>query len=100
MIGHSGAASTSRQVYLMSWGLAFHLALLDPLLSPAAIEALVAPTDRIEPIQQFEQLVGMPINQFETMWRARMLSLSGRELLSSQDEPTLPPAVMPEATEP
>ncbi len=100
LIGHSGAASTSRQVYLMSWGLAFHLALLDPLLSPAAIEALVAPTDRIEPIQQFEQLVGMPINQFETMWRARMLSLSGRELLSSQNQPALPPAVMPEATEP
>ena len=84
----------------MSWGLAFHLALLDPLLSPAAIEALVAPTDRIEPVRQFEQLVGMPINQFETMWRARMLSLSGREPLPLPNESALPAAVTPEATEP
>ncbi|MEI6037058.1 MAG: DUF1570 domain-containing protein [Planctomycetota bacterium] len=100
LIGHGGTASTSRQVYLMSWGLAFHLALLDPLLSPAAIEALVAPTDRIEPVRQFEQLVGMPINQFETMWRARMLSLSGREPLPLPNESALPAAVTPEATEP
>jgi len=81
LVGHAGGRKASQQSYLMAWGLAFHLAVLEPVLTPASLAAI---SERVpggeEPSRetQFERLVGMPIAEFETAWRRRMLALRPR----------------------
>ncbi len=87
--GHGGRDDTSRHAYLMAWGLAFHLAVLDPVLSRGAVADLAeAAGDPDRPgrrIAQFERLVGRPLAEFEPAWRRRLLAV--RPL-----EPVTPPA--------
>jgi hypothetical protein len=66
----------------MAWGLAFHLAVLEPVLTPASLAALCQPSsggrDAARRVAEFEKLVGVPIAEFEPAWRKRMLALRPR----------------------
>ena len=81
LIGHAGGRKASQQSYLMAWGLAFHLAVLEPVLTPASLAAICEPVegaDESARVVDFERLVGMPIAEFDTAWRRRMLTLRTR----------------------
>ncbi|MFM8891451.1 MAG: DUF1570 domain-containing protein, partial [Planctomycetia bacterium] len=82
LVGHQGGRETSRRHYLLAWGLAFHLAVLEPVLSPEAVVTLAGhratgqeADDSGSGRAQFERLVGMPLAEFEPAWRRRMLAL-------------------------
>jgi hypothetical protein len=65
----------------MAWGLAFHLAVLEPVLTPASLAAICEPVDGGDEsarVAEFERLVGMPIAEFDAAWRRRMLTLRTR----------------------
>ncbi|MEI6239963.1 MAG: hypothetical protein WCR51_06215 [Planctomycetia bacterium] len=74
-VGHGTPAATSRQAYLLAWGVAYDLVLGAPALSVTSIEAAAGMGDDVA---RFERLVGMPIADYETAWRARMLALAKR----------------------
>ena len=81
LIGHAGGRKASQQSYLMAWGLAFHLAVLEPVLTPTSLAAICEPVDGADEstrVVEFERLVGMPIAEFDTAWRRRMLALRPR----------------------
>jgi len=81
LIGHAGGRKASQQSYLMAWGLAFHLAVLEPVLTPASLAAIcepVAAADESAGVVEFERLVGMPIAEFDAAWRRRILALRTR----------------------
>lgn len=76
LVFHPGGAAASTRYYLYSWGLAWYLAFRQPVLGSAALDRYVDPAAaRIPPIARFEQLVGMPLEQFQSRWRAEMLQL-------------------------
>lgn len=76
--GHGGRDDTSREAYLMAWGLAFHLAILEPVLSREAIAGLAEDAGRGDApgrrAAEFERLVGRPLAEFEPAWRRRLLA--------------------------
>lgn len=76
VVGRGHAAATSREAYLLAWGLAYDLALGAPVLSASSIRSLAASTD--DGAARFGRLVGMPLADFETGWRGRMLALAQR----------------------
>ena len=81
LVGHVGGRKASQQSYLMAWGLAFHLAVLEPVLSPTSLAAICTPVaegDETARVVEFEHLVGMPITEFDTAWRRRMLGVRPR----------------------
>lgn len=83
IVDHGTAAAESRQAYLLAWGVAYDLALGAPVLSARALEAAAdAGADRA----WLESLVGMPLADYETAWRSRMLALARRP------RPAIPPA--------
>ena len=85
LVGHAGGRKASQQSYLMAWGLAFHLVVLEPVLTPASLAAICEPvTGGESPSREseFEHLVGMPIAEFDTAWRQRMLALRPRPAVS------------------
>jgi hypothetical protein len=78
LVGHAGGRKASQQSYLMAWGLAFHLAILEPVLAPSSLAAICKPVaggDESTRVVEFERLVGMPIEEFDTAWRRRMLGV-------------------------
>jgi len=81
LVGHAGGRKASQQSYLMAWGLAFPLAVLEPVLAPTSLAAICEPVaggDESARVVEFERLVGMPIADFDTAWRRRMLGLRTR----------------------
>jgi hypothetical protein len=66
----------------MAWGLAFHLAVLEPVLTPASLAAVgglaTVDDEATGRVAEFEQLVGMTTAEFETAWRRRMLGMRPR----------------------
>jgi hypothetical protein len=76
--GHAGAAEASGRAYLAAWGLAIDLAVMEPVLTPAAVAALGrGPAE--DAVGRFERLVGMPLDRFEDGWRRRIAGLRGVE---------------------
>ncbi len=76
LVFHLGGTAASQRYYLYSWGLAWYLAFRQPILETAALDRYVDPAAaRTAPIARFEQLVGMPLEQFQSRWRAEMLRL-------------------------
>ena len=75
IVGHGTPAATSRQAYLLAWGVAYDLALGAPVLSARSLEAAA---DDGDDRARFERLVGLPLADYETAWRARMLALARR----------------------
>ena len=72
--GHAGAAAASGRAYLVAWGLAFDLAVAEPLLTPRVVAAL-GRADGGDPVARFEQLTGMPLDRFEPGWRRRITTV-------------------------
>ncbi len=71
-----GAASRN---YLYSWGLAHYLAFNQRIIGSTSLGTYVS-TDaaQLAPRARFEQLTGMPLDEFETRWRRDMLALPTR----------------------
>lgn len=61
--------------YVYAWGLAYYLAFEQRLLDTPAFNAFVTPSEDTSPIDRFETLVGMPISEFEAVWRTYMTKL-------------------------
>jgi len=62
--------------YVHAWGLAYYLTFEKRLLgSPALEKYLQAGNARLLPVQRFQELVGMPLAQFEREWQAFIRSL-------------------------
>jgi hypothetical protein len=81
LVGHAGGRQASQRSYLMAWGLAFHLAVLEPVLTPESLAAICEPTagaDESARVKEVERLVDMPIADFDAAWRRRMLALRPR----------------------
>ncbi|MEQ8791117.1 MAG: DUF1570 domain-containing protein [Pirellulaceae bacterium] len=69
LVSH-GDAQASRRYYAYSWGLAWHLTFERNLLDGRKLDDYVS-TDQAKllPIERFENLVGMPIEDFDALWR-------------------------------
>ncbi len=64
------------RLYLYSWGLAYYLTFVEPLVSTKAFEQYVnASADFASPVERFENFVGQPLDEFEPRWRAAMAKL-------------------------
>ena len=62
--------------YVQAWGLAYYLTFEKRLLgSPALEKYLQSGSARLAPVQRFEQLIGMPLGQFDEQWRAYIRGL-------------------------
>jgi hypothetical protein len=62
--------------YVHAWGLAYYLAFEKRLLDSAELEKYLQPENsRLDPQQRFEQLTGMPLDQFELKWREYIKAL-------------------------
>ncbi len=76
LVLHRGGEKASQRYYLYAWGLAYYLAFRQPLLETPALDRYVdLPAAKRAPVERFEKLVGMPLTDFETKWRAEMLRL-------------------------
>jgi hypothetical protein len=73
---HRGDAAQSSRLYLYSWGLAYFLNFEQPLLGSKELERYVSlDTTGQSEIERFEELVGMPLADFQQRWRDVMLGL-------------------------
>jgi hypothetical protein len=76
LVPHRGGGTTSARHYLYSWGLAYYLTFELGLLETEALDHYVAAEARdLPPMDRFERLVHMPLEQFEPAWRRYMLEL-------------------------
>jgi hypothetical protein len=75
--GHAGATEASGRAYLVAWGMAFDLAVAEPVLTPRAVAALGREGGG-DDVAGFEQLVGMPLDRFEPAWRRRIATVRRR----------------------
>jgi hypothetical protein len=83
---HRDNAADASRLYLYSWGLAYYLTFEQPLLGTAELERYVSPDAIDKPeVERFEQLVGMPLEQFEARWRTAMRRLKGGEERAKPD---------------
>ena len=66
----------ANRYYAHAWGLVYYLTFEKHLLSPAALEPYAArDSGGATPAQRFEQLVAMPIDQFERAWHQYITQL-------------------------
>ncbi len=76
LVAHPTDAKTSQRYYLYSWALAYYLAVREPVLETEKFNRYVDARARtIDPIARFEQLVGVPLDRFESNWREELLAL-------------------------
>ena len=62
--------------YVHAWGVAYYLTFEKHLLgSPALEKYLQSGNARLDPVQRFQQLIGMPLEQFEREWRTYIRGL-------------------------
>ncbi len=74
--GHAGNAQTASRSYYYSWGLAYYLAFDRGVFGTAQFDEYLSPAAAgTPPIERFERLVGMPLDQFQLRWREAMLAL-------------------------
>ena len=80
LVSHPTAAKTSQRYYLYSWALAYYLAVREPVLETERFNRYVdAGARSIDSVARFEQLVGMPLDRFESNWRKELLALKPPE---------------------
>jgi hypothetical protein len=76
LVSHPSDAPASERHYLYSWGLAHYLVVREPILETSRLDNYVEPSmTNQDPVVRFETLVGMPLAQFESKWRAEILAL-------------------------
>lgn len=67
---------SSQRHYLYSWGLAWYLTFYQNLLGSTSLDRYVGPEGAaLSPVARFEQLVEMPLVDFERRWRAEMRAI-------------------------
>ncbi|MEX2139541.1 MAG: DUF1570 domain-containing protein [Pirellulales bacterium] len=77
LVAHPTNAQVSQRHYLYSWGLAHYLAVREPILEVSRLDQYVDRRNQeSNPIARFEQLIGMPLAQFEARWREEILGPS------------------------
>lgn len=70
------ADERANRYYSYSWGMAYYLAFEKRLLYDSALDRYVRPASSdAPPVRRFEELVGMPLAEFEKGWRAYILTL-------------------------
>jgi hypothetical protein len=80
LVAHATNAKASQRHYLYSWGLAHYLAVREPILEVSRLDRYVDRRNReTNPIVRFEQLIGMPLAQFEAKWREEILASKSAE---------------------
>ncbi len=67
--------ASAQRNYVHAWGLAYYLAFERRLLDDPSLTAFATAADGALPIARFERLVGMPLAEFEAVWREHMMSL-------------------------
>ncbi|MGC4004521.1 MAG: DUF1570 domain-containing protein [Pirellulales bacterium] len=73
LVSHEQQARESQRLYLYSWGLAYYLAIREPVLQSKALDQYVAAGAKdLPPIKRFERMVGQPLDEFEKRWRKEM----------------------------
>lgn len=83
MVPHRATGETSARHYLYSWGLAYYLTFEQSLLGTRQLDRYVASeAQRLGPQDRFEQLIEMPLDEFERQWREDMLKLAERKMAS------------------
>ncbi|GAG51144.1 unnamed protein product, partial [marine sediment metagenome] len=76
LVTHTQKGRASSRHYLYSWGLAYYLTFNKGILAADVLEEYVADSQRsVAPRKRFEQLVDMPLEDFESAWRKEMLAL-------------------------
>jgi len=76
LAAHRDNSAGASRLYYYSWGLAYYLTFDRQLLGTPAFEAYVSPAATERPaVARFEQLIGMPLSQFEPRWREAMRGL-------------------------
>ena len=65
---------SSQRHYLYAWGLTYYLVFEQGLLRAGRLDSYLANSQRTRS-DRFEQLVGMPLSQFEAQWRYFMLRM-------------------------
>lgn len=74
---HAGNPQTASRSYYYSWGLAYYLAFNEGILDSPRFAAYLSPEAAAKPpVERFEELVGMPLAEFEPRWRQAMLDMS------------------------
>lgn len=66
---------TAQRYYLYAWGLAYYVTFEGNRWQPGVIQAFLKNADDVEPGARLAQLVAMPIDQFEPLWRAAILAM-------------------------
>jgi hypothetical protein len=73
---HEGTGQDVSRAYYYSWGLAYYLAFEQGVFDDPAFDAYLSPVAAaLDPVERFEKLVGMPLADFQTRWRAAMFEL-------------------------
>jgi hypothetical protein len=74
---HAANGQIASRLYSYSWGLAYYLAFEQGVLGTPEFDAYLNPTaSGKSAIERFEQLLAMPLEDFEPRWREAMLGLT------------------------
>ena len=77
---HAGNPQAASRSYYYSWGLAYYLAFDQEVLDTPRFAAYLNPTAAAKPpVERFEELVGIPLEEFEPRWRKAMLELKSAQ---------------------
>lgn len=70
LLTSSSPSAAVDRYYVHAWGLAYYLTFEKRLLGNPSLEVyLQAGKARLTPVQRFQQLIGIPLKQFEREWR-------------------------------
>lgn len=76
LAAHRENSAGASRLYYYSWGLAYYLTFEQSRLGQPAFEAYISPAAAQRPaVPRFEQLIGMPLSEFEPAWREAMRKL-------------------------
>jgi hypothetical protein len=79
LVPHGGGDEEARRHYAYAWGLAHYLTFERRLLHESALEQYVRPAEDHAAadarVRRFEELVGGPLDEFQTHWRSYMARL-------------------------
>ena len=76
LIAHDATATTSKRHYLYAWGVAYFLTFEKSMLGSSALDEYVHAENPRGPRGRFEDLVQVPLAEFEAAWRRAMPELA------------------------
>ena len=78
LIAHDATATTSRRHYLYAWGVVYFLTFENSMLGSSALDEYVHAENPRGPRGRFEDLVQVPLAEFQATWQQAMLELAKR----------------------